>query len=146
LVDAPRAMDLVLRLLDDPDVTVRRHACGCLHDYGDERAVAALVGVLRGDPDAQVRGSAAMALGGIGSPGAIPALLAAIGSDHEEDTHGHSAASCAARALDDILGTEETRIKVSETICQMRPEAPDMGRLRRHAEERYQQWSRRRDE
>jgi HEAT repeat protein len=119
-VDAQRAMNLVLHVLDDPNVTVRWHACGCLHDHGDERAVAALVGVLRGDPDAQVRGSAASALGGIGSPGAIPALLAAIDSDHEEDIHGHSAASCAARALDDILGTEETRITVSETICRMR--------------------------
>jgi HEAT repeat protein len=146
LVDAQRAMDLVLHLLDDPDVTVRWHACGCLHDHGDERAVAALVKVLRGDPDAQVRGSAASALGGIGSPGAIPALLAAIDSDDKEDIHGHSAASCAASALDDILGTEETRIKVTEMICRVRPEAPDMGRLRRHAEERYQQWSRRRDE
>ncbi|MGO9921288.1 MAG: HEAT repeat domain-containing protein [Isosphaeraceae bacterium] len=145
-VDARRAIDMVLPLLGDPDVTVRLHACGCLHDFGDERAVAALIRVLRGEPDAQVRGNAAYALGGIGSPAAIPALLAAVDSDHELDMHGHSAASCAARALDDILGTEETRIQVSETIFRMRDVAPDMDRLRRLAEKRYEQWSGRRGE
>jgi len=44
-------------------------------------------------------------------------------------------------ALDDILGTNETRIKVSKTLCRMREGEPDLNRLRRLAEERYQQWS-----
>jgi hypothetical protein len=88
-----------------------------LHDFGDERAVPALAELLRRDPDPTVRGTAAYALGGIGSPAAIPALLAALGSDNESDELGHSPSSCAATALDDILGTAETRIRVSESLC-----------------------------
>src|SRR5262245_58403179 len=67
-----RAVEPVTGMLDDPDTTVRWHACGCLHDFGDERAVPVLCEVLRRDPDPQVRGTAAYALGGIGSPAAIP--------------------------------------------------------------------------
>ena len=95
-------------MLADPDTTVRWHACGCLHDFGDERAVPCAREVLGRDPDPQVRGTAAYALGGIGSPAAIPSLLAVLGSDNEYDIHGHSPSSCAATALDDILGTHET--------------------------------------
>lgn len=140
-VDVGRAIGLVLPMLDDPEDTVRWHACGCLHDFGDERAVGPLVTVLAGDPDPQVRGTAAYALGGIGSPAAIPALLEAMDTDHEPDCLGHSASSCAATALDDILGTDETRIRVSDSLCQMRPGNPDPDRLRRLATELFQQWS-----
>ena len=145
-VDAPRAVALVLPLLEDPDVTVRLQACGCLRDFGDERAVASLIRVLQGDPDAQVRGMAAHALGVLGNPAAIPALLASMETDHELDMHGHSAGFCSAGALDDILGTNETRIKVSQTLCKMREGEPDLDRLRRLANERYQQWSDGRDQ
>jgi HEAT repeat protein len=141
-VDTQRAVELVLPLLKDPEETVRWYACGCLSDCGDQRAVAPLIAVLQGDEDAQVRGTAAYALGRLGSPAAIPALLAAMTSDHEVDMHGHSPSSCAATALDDILGTNETRIRVSESLCRMRKGAPDLDRLRRLAEERYQQWLR----
>ena len=140
-VDAGRAIDLVLPMLHDPEDTVRRHACGCLHDFGDERAVGPLVTVLTGDSDPQVRGTAAYALGGVGSPAAIPALLEAMDSDHEPDFLGHSASSCAATALDDILGTNETRIRVSDSLRQMRSGKPDLNRLRRLAMELFQQWS-----
>ncbi len=61
--DAGRAIDLVLPMLHDPEVTVRWQACGCLHDFGDERAVGPLVAVLADDPDPQVRGTAAYTLG-----------------------------------------------------------------------------------
>jgi hypothetical protein len=64
-----------------------------------------------------------------------------MASDRELDLHGHSPSSCAAAALDDILGTNETRIRVSPTLCKMRPGRPDLDRLRRLAEERYQQWA-----
>jgi hypothetical protein len=68
-------------------------------------------------------------------------LLEVMASDHERDIHGHSASSCAASALDDILGTNETRIRVSESLCRIRPEEPDLARLRQLAEALYQQWS-----
>jgi hypothetical protein len=97
--------------------------------------------VLRRDPDPQVRGTAAYALGGIGSPAAIPSLLAALGSDHECDRLGHSPSSCAATALDDILGTHETRLRMAGGLCRMAAGEPDLDRLRRLATELFQQWS-----
>ena len=139
-VDAGRTLELVLPLLRDPDDVVRWHACGCLHDFGDDRAVGPLAAVLARDPDPQVRGTAAYALGGIGSPAAIPALLRALGDD-ERDLHGHSASSCTATALDDILGTYETRIKVGGGLCRMAEWPPDLDRLRRLAAALYSQWS-----
>jgi HEAT repeat protein len=143
-LDAHRAVELVVAMLSDPDATVRWHACGCLHDFGDERAVRALCEVLKRDVDPQVRGTAAYALGGIGSPAAIPSLLAALGSDNEYDIQGHSPSSCAATALDDILGTHETRIDLGGGLCRMAPGKPDLDRLRRLAEELFEQWSVRR--
>jgi HEAT repeat protein len=140
-LDAHRAVEPVVAMLDDPDTTVRWHACGCLHDFGDERAVGALGEVLRRDPDAQVRGTAAYALGGVGSPAAIPSLLAALGSDNEYDIHGHSPSSCAATALDNILGKHETRIHVDGGLCRMAQGKPDLDRLRRSAEEFFERWS-----
>jgi len=140
-IDAPRAIELVLPLLDDPEVIVRWQSCGCLHDFGDERAVVPLIRVLQGDPDAQIRGTAAYALGGVGSPAAIPALLTAMESDQELDELGHSASSCAATALDDILRTHETRIRLSDGLCKMRARPPDLERLKQIARETYADWS-----
>jgi hypothetical protein len=139
-VDAERGVPLVLPLLGDPDEVVRWWACECLWRFGDDRAVAPLVVALRSDGDAQVRGSAAGALGRLGGPAVIPALLAAMASDHEEDIHGHTPSRCAAMALDDILGTEETRIRVG-TVNRSPDRPPDFDRLRRLAEDRYRQWS-----
>jgi len=106
-----------------------------------EQSVSALVRVMRSDPDSQVRGTAAYALGGIGRPSAIPDLLAVLGVENECDIHGHSASSCAATALDDILGTHETRIHVGGGLCCMAEWPPDLGRLRRLAGELFRQWS-----
>jgi HEAT repeat protein len=143
-LDPHRAVEPVAAMLSDPNTTVRWHASGCLHDFGDERAVPALCEVLKRDPDPQVRGTAAYALGGIGSPAAIPSLLAALGSDNEYDIHGHSPSSGAATALDDILGTHETRIHLGGGLCRMAAGKPDLDRLRRLAEELFEQWSVRR--
>jgi len=140
-IDASRAIALVLPLLADPEVIVRWQASGCLHDFGDERAIVPLIRVLQSDPDAQVRGTAAYALGGIGSPAAIPALLEALESDHELDELGHSASTCAATALDDILRTHETRIRLSDGLCKMRERPPDLERLKQIARETFADWS-----
>jgi hypothetical protein len=140
-VDARRALELALPLLADPESGIRWLVCLCLHAVRDERAIGPLIGVLQGDSSAQVRGEAAYALGGIGSPVAIPALLAAMESDHEPDMHGHSASSCAATALDDILGTNETRIRLPNGNYTLRRGKPDLDLLRRLAALRFQQWS-----
>ena len=140
-VDAGRAIELVLPLLDDRDAAVRWRACGCLHDFGDGRAVAPLVQVLQCDPDAQVRGTAAYALGGIGSLAAIPALLAAMEGDHELDQLGYSASFCAAGSLDDILGTNVTRVGAPKGFCKLREQPRDLDALKRVAREAYEGWS-----
>jgi hypothetical protein len=57
-------------------------------------------------------------------------LLAVLGTDNEYDIHGHSPVSCAATALDDILGTHETRIRVDEGLYRMASRGPDLDRLR----------------
>jgi HEAT repeat protein len=141
LVDARRALELVLSLLDDPDDVFRLHTCFCLHKVRDERAIVPLIRVLQGDVDAQVRGTAAHALGGIGSLAAIPSLLVAMESDQELDMHGYSPSFCSAHALDDILGTNEMRIRLSEGLCKMRAHPPDLERLKRIARETYEDWS-----
>jgi len=140
-VDARRALELVLPLLADPESEIRWFVSGCLHYSKDERAIVPLVRVLQEDSSAQVRGAAAYALGRIGSPAAIPALLAAMESDHEPDMHGHSASSGAATALDDILGTNETRIRLPSGDYTLRRGEPDLDLLRRVGVERFQQWS-----
>lgn len=141
LLDSRRAVEAVAGMLADPDATVCCQAAGCLHDFGDERAIPALAEALRRDPDPMVRGTAAYALGGIGSPAAIPALLAALGSDNEADELGYTPSECAATALDNILGSSETRIKLSGSLCTMRPGKLDLDLLRQMATKRYQHWS-----
>ena len=130
LVNAGRGVPLALPLLRDPDDNVRFGACEGLWQYGDDRAVAPLVAALQSDDDPQVRGSAATGLGRLGGPAVIPALLAAMADDHEEDDQGHTPSWCAAMALDDILGTEETRIRVGN-VNRLPDKKPDLDKLRR---------------
>jgi HEAT repeat protein len=140
-LDRRRGVDLVLPLLQDVEEAVRWYACGCLCDLGNEQAVDSLLAVVKTDRDAQVRGTAAHALGKLGGPAVIPALLAVMASDHEVDVQGSSPSWCAAMALDDILGTHETRIRLSPTLRKMRSGKTNLDRLRSLAEARYQQWS-----
>jgi hypothetical protein len=139
-VDPGQGIDLVLPLLTDAESTVRWNTCGLLHDFGDERAVDSLVARMKEDPDPQVRGTAAYALGGIGCPKAIPALVATLDADHEFDQLGHSPSSCAAGALDDILGTNETRIKLSDSLSTLSPREPDLAKIKETAMRVYQRW------
>jgi HEAT repeat protein len=145
-VDGRRASELALPLLADPESEIRWFVCGCLPYSRDEQAIGPLLRVLKEDSSAQVRGAAACSLGRIGSPATIPALLAALETDHEPDMHGHSASSQAASAIDNILGTNETRIRLPNGMCTMRRGEPDLDLLRRLAVERFEQWTRSRAE
>jgi hypothetical protein len=62
-----------------------------------------------------------------------------MANDHEVDMHGHSPSHCAAMALDDVLGTDETCLHLGN-VCRMLDREPDLDQLRRLAEERYQKW------
>ena len=141
LVDAARAVEPLIPLLSDSEEVVRMCVCEALSDPMANAAVDPLLVVLRDDPDSQVRNYAAGALGHIGSRAVIPALLRTMDSDHEMDIHGHSPSHCAAMALDDLLETNFTRIKVSESTCKMRPGPPDLDALRKRAMEEYEKWT-----
>ncbi|MBN9117850.1 MAG: HEAT repeat domain-containing protein [Planctomycetes bacterium] len=138
-VDPEHGAELVLPLLTDTDANVRYHACGCLHDFGDERAVGPLARVLAHDPDPALRGIAAYALGGIGSPAAIPDLLDVMASDHEFDNLGHQPSTTAATALDAILAAERQR-GYTERTAEEGAEEPDLARLREAALAAYDAW------
>ena len=127
-------------LLDDPEDWVRWHAIGLLARYGDDSAVEPLIAKLRSDPDPGVRVQAAYALGHIGSPAAIPDLLNALDHDREPDSLGHSPSSVSATALDNILGTSQTRIKHDGGFCSLAPWPPDYDALRSQAWELHGKW------
>ena len=136
----------VLPLLDDEEDWVRWHVTGLLARHGDDSVVEPLIAKLRSDPDPGVRGQAAYALGHIGCPAAIPHLLEALDHDHEEDSQGHSPSSISATALDDILGTNETRIRHDGGLCSLAPWPPDYEALRTEANELYREWKAGRDD
>lgn len=139
-VDRQLGVELVLPLLHDEDRVVRWWVCGLFHDFPDRRAINALVERIREDEDPQVRGTAAYSLGGIGCPSCISALIEALETDHELDQHGHSASSCAATALDDILGTDETRIRLSGSLRKMQSQKPNLKSLKDNAKPVFRDW------
>jgi hypothetical protein len=77
--------------------------CGCLHDYGDLRAQAALLDRLKHDADCQVRGGAASALGQIGAIQALPDLHQAYQTDREVDELGYTPSGQAEEAMTSVL-------------------------------------------
>lgn len=109
-LDKARGVEAVLPFIQDRSKTLRWQICGLLHDFGDSRAVPALIERLKMDPDPQIRNTAAYALGGIGSFQALHALVEAKQNDHEVDMHGHSASSVSTSAISDILMKESIRI------------------------------------
>jgi hypothetical protein len=130
----------VLPLFNDPLDYVRWNVLGQIAGYGDDSVIEPLIDKLRTDPEPGVRGQAAYALGHIGSPQAIPSLIAALDNDKEEDSQGHSPSSISATALDNILGTNETRIKMEDGLCKLAPWPPDYDELKRRANELYNSW------
>lgn len=102
-IDACQYLPLVLPLLADSSAVVRRETCGLMHDFGDSRAVPALVKLLSSDPEGDIRHIAAYALGGIGDNSALAALRKAAESDEGTDYEGRGVRDAAAEAIDEIL-------------------------------------------
>lgn len=140
VIDQTAAVDLLLPLLKDPDITVRWHTCGLMHDIADTRTTEVLIRVMREDSDPQVRNTAAYALGGVADPRAIPALIETLENDHEVDELGHTASHHAATALDDILKTSETRFKDDQGLCTLTGSTPDLALLKSQALAFYERW------
>jgi HEAT repeat protein len=141
LVDARHAVELLVPLLSDQEEVVRICACEALSTPEAAAATESLIVVLRDDTDPQVRNYAARALGHIGRRAAIPALLRAMDTDQEPDMHGHTPSHCAAAALDDMLGTNCTRIRLPSGTCTMRPGPDDIDGLRNQAMQAYEEWA-----
>ncbi len=144
-MEGKRGITRVLPLFEDPLQWVRWHVVGCMANHGDDSVVEPLIAKLNHDPDPGVRGQAAFALGHIGSPQAIPSLLHALDHDREADEQGHSPSSIAATALDDILGTNQTRIKLEDGFCKMAPWPTDFDELKARAGELFRNWKPERD-
>jgi HEAT repeat protein len=140
-LDAKGTLEVVLPMLNDPDDMVSWEVCNSLYHYGDERAVGPLVAVLADHTDPSLRCAAAYALRGIGSPAAIPALVRALDNDHEPDDEGYTTSQCAGHALDEILGTNITRIKVTKRFNKLAPYPPDLAALKKRAQEVYESWA-----
>ncbi|HYH63421.1 MAG TPA: HEAT repeat domain-containing protein [Urbifossiella sp.] len=135
-----RALPRVVPLFDDPEPWVRQAVIESMAGYGDESVVDALLRKLRTDADPGVRGEAAYALGHVGSPGAIPGLIHALDHDKEFNDLGHSPSSISATALDNLLGTHQTRIHHGDGLCSMAPWKADHDLLKRVARELYERW------
>lgn len=136
-VDQKASVSLLLPLLDDSAWAVRVQVCGILHDAGAKEAVEPLSHIMRTDSHPMVRNTAAYALGGIGDPNAIPTLIEVLDHDHEQDELGHTASSCAETALDDILNTNHTRIKLDGELCTLQPNRRDPAVLKTQAMKLY---------
>jgi HEAT repeat protein len=124
---------LVLPLLRDSQDWVRWNVAGYLGDFG-ETVIEPLIEVLKTDADPGVRGQAASALGRVGSPQSIPPLLEALDHDNETDSLGYSPSFIASQALDNILGSNETRIKLSDGYCKLAPWEPNLEALKSRRE------------
>lgn len=134
------ALARVVPLLDDPESWVRHLVAESMAGYGDGSVVDALLGKLRTDADPGVRGAAAYALGHLRDPRAVPGLLDALDHDKEFDPLGHSPSSISATALDNLLGTHQTRIHHGDGMCSLAPWPPDYDLLKRQARELYERW------
>ena len=97
------ATETLIRWITDPSPTVRWIVCGCLHDFGDRRAVPALLERMKQDDECQVRGEAASALGSIGAVDSLPDLHQAFMTDLEFDQLGHSASNQANDAISTVI-------------------------------------------
>jgi HEAT repeat protein len=68
------AFDLILKMLDDPDESIRLTALGELEKFGDKRAIPHLMGQLN-NPDPYIQAEAVRALGKLNASETMPTLL-----------------------------------------------------------------------
>jgi HEAT repeat protein len=82
-IGSDKAVDALIRALNDPEAQVRWAACHALGAIGSDKVVDPLIRALD-DPEVEVRRGACYALGAIGGDRAADALLQAL--DREEDS------------------------------------------------------------
>jgi quinoprotein glucose dehydrogenase len=96
-------MDLLVRLLSDPDAEVRAQAAKVLGDRRYSRAYANLKGSLT-DESARVRFFAAISLGKFGRTEAVPALFAMLKRNADKDPYLRHAAVMGLTGIGDVDG------------------------------------------
>ena len=100
-LDARKFQTELINSLTDEDPIVRWYVSGLLRDFGDTRAVPALLRLV-GDPDPGVRVIAVHALGRIGNQACTPVLQMALTHDIVEDAQGRTVRKAAQEAIDEI--------------------------------------------
>jgi HEAT repeats len=126
-------VDLILRMLDDPEAYVRAKIAWLMFEIADPRVEGRLVELLLTDPDPEVRGSACQGLAGQNPLSAIPLLIRALDTDHAVDQQlGHAVSWLAASALDEMMGTE-FMAKRKGSLCTFPDSPPDPQSVREHA-------------
>lgn len=101
--NAQECLKLVFPLLHDQDEKVRYYVTGLLHDFGDERAIEALIPVVLYDSSNDVRSVACYTLGKIGNPSLIPILEQVHKNDQGLDRDGDPVSFIAKQAINEIL-------------------------------------------
>jgi hypothetical protein len=135
-----RVLDMVRPLFADPDAVVRQSVADEMASFGDDSVLDSLRDLLRQDPDPSVRGAAAGSLGLIGNPCVIPDLIRAMENDQEVDPLGYTPGSISATALDNLLGTNHTRIQHEDGFCSMAPYPPRHDELKAAAMACFEEW------
>ena len=79
-LDNPRAVEIILALLNDRHLDVRTEAAAALGAIGDPRAIEPLIAAIK-DDGPEVRVQATIALGNIGGSRAMEELIAALDDD-----------------------------------------------------------------
>jgi len=125
-------VDLILRMLDDPEAYVRAKIAWLMFEIADPRVEDRLVELLLTDSDPEVRGSAGHGLAGQNPLSAIPLLIRALDTDHAADQHGHTVSWLAASALDEMMGTEFMAERKG-SLCTFPDSPPDPQSVREHA-------------
>lgn len=110
-------LDVAIAGSADRSAPVRRAACAALGEWGDPRASAALVSLLRNERDETVLAAAALALGRCGSGAEIESLRGLL--DHTDEEVRDSARSALAARHDgaseiaDLLGRERDSVRLA---------------------------------
>lgn len=128
------AWNFTRKLLDDEDEQVRGEIASLLAHVRDERCLPRLIELACTDSSPLVRQGAATGLGGQNPLEAIPVLLQILQQDHAETATGHTPSGAAATALDDMLHTEWTAKRHSESLRRLPPEGVNLAGLLEQAQ------------
>ncbi|QDV18366.1 hypothetical protein Pan153_30230 [Gimesia panareensis] len=125
-------LDLILKFLDDEHEFVREQVARHLVSIRHPQLEGRLVELATLDAAADVRCAGCRGLGGQEPLSVIPTLIHILDQDHESGENGWSVSSCAADALDEMLGTE-WMARRQEGVCSLPEGSPNPAAVREQA-------------